>query len=342
MPCVACLRGHPSGAVPLRTLSLRSVVWGPSKPRLRRTTPRSAWAPYGRPGGGLAALPHLATSTHPPSLHSAALHFGRSDAPSCHCPPLVGLASARLSPQPHPSLPPFGRSVRLCPGSTRSPPYTSLRSVPVGPRLRLKAKPAERGVVRLFEASTAGATPPAHGRALGRPKTDDGGGRFAPCALPSVGHRLSVFPWRLPPSLGVPSGAPHEAAARRSLRSLCLAPPSSWLSLPAVARPCRGGSLKASLRFAAIRPRSLRPRAAMPQVGRRSPDNHGRSQAGKVIPHRITFSIRQLPPTALRITAKEKGRPPASLRSPAAPIGRASRASAGDCRARPPRHPATQ
>lgn len=178
--------------------------------------------------------------------------------------PSVGLASARLSPQPHPSLPPFGRSVRLCLGSTRSPPCTPLRSVPVGPRLRLKAKPAKRGVVRLFEASTAGATPPAHGRALGRPKTDDGGGRFAPCALPSVGHRLSVFPWRLPPSLGVPSGAPHEAAARRSLRALCLAPPSSWLSLPAVARPCRGGSLRASLRSAAIRPRSLRPRAAIP------------------------------------------------------------------------------
>lgn len=237
MPCVVCLRGHPTDAVPLRTSSLRSVVWGPSKPRLRRATPRFAWAPYGRPGGGLAALPHLATSSHPPSLHSAALRSGRSDARRVTVLPSVGLASARLSPPCHPSLPPYGRSVRLPRGSTRSPPGTPLRSVPVGPRLRLKAKPAKRGVARLFEASTAGATPPAHGRALGRPKTDDGGGRFAPCALPSVGHRLSVFPWRLPPSLGVPSGAPHEAAARRSLRSLCLAPPSSWLSLPSVARP---------------------------------------------------------------------------------------------------------
>lgn len=177
--------------------------------------------------------------------------------------PSVGLASARLSPRAHPSLPPFGRSVRLCPGSTRSPHCTPLRSVPVGPRLRLKAKPARRGVARLWRL-TAGLRPPLMVGRWGALKLTTAAVGKPPCALPSVGHRLSVFPWRLPPSLGVPSGAPHEAAARRSLRSLCLAPPSSWLSLPSVARPCRGGSPRASLRFAATRPRSLRPRAAMP------------------------------------------------------------------------------
>lgn len=206
MPCVACLRGHPADAVPLRTPSLRSIAWGSANPRLRRTPPRFAWAPYGRPGGGLAALPHLATSPHPPSLHSAALHFGRSDAPSCHCPPSVGLASARLSPQPHPSLPPFGRSVRLCPGSTRSPSCTPLRSVPVGPRLRLKAKPARRGGVRLFEASPTGASPPAHGRALGRPKTDDGGGRQASLCPPFGRSPPVSFPMAAPPIRGRPFG----------------------------------------------------------------------------------------------------------------------------------------
>lgn len=110
MPCVACLRGHPADAVPLRTPSLRSVAWGSANPRLRRTPPRFAWAPYGRPDGGLAALPHLATSPHPPSLHSAALHFGRSDAPSCHCPPF-GRPRIRSALTAATSLPSSLRSV---------------------------------------------------------------------------------------------------------------------------------------------------------------------------------------------------------------------------------------
>lgn len=242
-------------------------------------------APHSLPSVGRLGAVETAPAAHDPPLCVGSLREARRRArcapPPCHVSAsslpafryapfrsvrrsVVSLSSLRSASHPlgshrshiPPFLPSVGRSgcvwVRLAPLAS------------LGPRLRLKAKPARRGVVRLFEASTAGATPPAHGRALGRPKTDDGGGRFAPCALPSVGHRLSVFPWRLPPSLGVPSGAPHEAAARRSLRSLCLAPPSTWLSLPAVARPCRGGSLRASLRSAAIRPRSLRPRAAIP------------------------------------------------------------------------------
>lgn len=110
MPCVVCLRGHPTDAVPLRTSSLRSVVWGPSKPRLRRATPRFAWAPYGRPGGGLATLPHLATSSRPPSLHYAALRSGQSDASPCHCPPF-GRPRIRSALTALSSFPPSLRSV---------------------------------------------------------------------------------------------------------------------------------------------------------------------------------------------------------------------------------------
>lgn len=168
--------------------------------------------------------------------------------------PLVGLASARLSPRTHPALPSSLRSVvgQAVSGfdSLRSLHSASLRSghsatSPFGEA----CKPGGQAP----SALAGGATPPAHGRALGRPETDDGGGRFAPCALPSVGHRLSVSPWRLPR---------RSASLRARLTGLrqdgrcapfAFAPRSTWLSLPAVARPCRRGTL-ACLAALAIRP----------------------------------------------------------------------------------------
>lgn len=166
--------------------------------RLRRAPPRFAWAPSGRPGGRPAA-----TLAGKPALPSVGRPHLRSALTAVTSQPLRFAAwSGRVG-------------VRLA-----ALPPRSCRCVSVPPRPRLGGACEAGG--RALQALADRAPPPLEVGRWGALKPTTLRCRFSPGG---------------PPSEAGPAGAPSEAASRRSLRSLRLAPRTSWLSRPSVVRP---------------------------------------------------------------------------------------------------------
>lgn len=204
MPCGACLRRASSMLFPLRAsfgrLGVGLPACGARPPALR-----------GLPAGGQAGdlrppLPPAFATLPPPSLSS----FGRPHLRSA-------LTATPSRPLRCASCPCRG-GVRLA-----TLPARSYRCVSVSPRPRLGGA-----------CKAGGRAPSALADRASPPTTTT---RMGSLCLTTAASRLPANRRWLPPSIGDPSGAPHEATARRSLRSLRLAPPSTWLSLPSVARP---------------------------------------------------------------------------------------------------------